>query len=387
MKTVCQITMFRTINYGSALQTYALHTAVERLLGWRCVTVDYVGQAGDRRIPRHPVRALRRLLGKAVYWRRDRAYDAFLRTELRLTPPYASSAALAATPPEADVYMTGSDQTFNPQWSGVDSAYFLDFAPRGRREIAYASSFAVSELPGAVRERYRQALSGYAALSVCEESGVRLIRELTGQEAHWCCDPTLLLTRPMWEALAAKAKRRLRKPYILVYIMAYMVNPYPEADRVIDEIQRSLGLDVIYLNGRRQDLGKPHSSVNKCATPYEFVDLFLNAAFIITSSFHGTVFALHAGKPFLALTEANSKKDSRLMALLHRIGAERHAVPVPIPSDFNAEGGMQRFAVRAGEYAACGVPRRLTRLATQRDCGTLSVYERNVVAGRRARGA
>lgn len=350
MKTVCQMTMFRTINYGSALQAYALHTAVERFCGCRCVTVDYVKQAGDMRPPRHPVRLWRWLLGRAIYWRRDRAYNAFLRTELRLTLPYATYEALAANPPEADVYMTGSDQTFNPQWSGADPAYFLDFAPKGKRKIAYASSFAVSALPADLCPRYREALSGYAALSVREESGVRLIRELTGQPARWCCDPTLLLTRLMWEAVAAKAKRHPRKPYILVYIMAYMVNPYPEADRVVDEVQRALGLDVVYLSGRKQDLGKPHSTVNKGASPYEFVDLFLNASFIITSSFHGTVFALHAEKPFLALTEADPKKDSRLMALLRRVGAERHAVPVPIPPVLTTGGGIHRYNVTPGEY-------------------------------------
>lgn len=354
MKTVCQITMFRTINYGSALQAYALHTAVTRLLGHRCLTVDYVAQAGERTFPRSPAALARYLLGRAVYWRRDRAYDAFLRRELDLTRPYASFAELAADPPAADVYATGSDQTFNPQWSGADPAYFLAFVPADKRptvcKIAYASSFAVSALPEALRPRYREALSDYDALSVREESGVALIRDLTGQAATWCCDPTLLLERTQWAAMAQKAARRPKRPYILVYIMAYMVNPYPQADRVIDEVARALGLDVVYLNGRRQDLGKPRATVNKSASPYEFVDLFLNASFIVTSSFHGAVFSLHSGKPFIALTEADPRKDSRLRALLRRVGAERHAVPVPIPDDFHV-GDPARFAQPTGGYA------------------------------------
>ncbi len=356
MKTVCQITMFRVFNYGSALQTYALSRTVESL-GHRCLTIDYVGQAGPRQgLPwRNPPALARALLSRLVYLRRDRAYDAFLRTETRLTRPYASFAEMAADPPEADVYMTGSDQTFNPQWSGGDPAYFLGFVPADRRaavrKISYASSFAVSALPPEMRERYRAALSDYDALSVREESGVALIRDLTGQAATWCCDPTLLLDRAQWAELAAKAKRRPKRPYLLVYIMAYMVNPYPQADRVIDELAHALGLDVVYLNGRRQDLGKPRSTVNKSASPYEFVDLFLNASFIVTSSFHGAVFSLHSGKPFIALTEADPRKDSRLRALLRRVGAERHAVPVPIPDDFHV-GDPARFAPPAEGYDA-----------------------------------
>lgn len=354
MKTVCQITMFRTINYGSALQAYALHTAITELLGHRCLTVDYVAQAGERTFPRSPAALARWLLARAIYWRRDRAYNAFLRRELTLTRPYGSFAELAAAPPVADVYATGSDQTFNPRWSGGDPAYFLAFVPAGRRgevrKIAYASSFAVAALPEGLKARYREALSDYDALSVREESGVGIVRDLIGREAAWCCDPTLLLERAQWAAMAQKAARRPKRPYILVYIMAYMVNPYPQADRVIDEVARALDLDVVYLNGRRQDLGKPRATVNKSASPYEFVDLFLNASFIVTSSFHGAVFSLHSGKPFIALTEADPRKDSRLRALLRRVGAERHAVPVPIPDDFHV-GDPARFAQPVGGYA------------------------------------
>lgn len=354
MKTVCQITMFRTINYGSALQAYALHTAITALLGHRCLTVDYVAQAGEWTFPRSPAALARWLLARAVYWRRDRAYNAFLRRELNLTRPYGSFAELAANPPVADVYATGSDQTFNPRWSGGDPAYFLAFVPAGRRgevrKIAYASSFAVAALPEGLKARYREALSDYDALSVREESGVGIVRDLIGREAAWCCDPTLLLGRARWAALAKRSKRRPKRPYILVYLMAYMVNPYPQADRVVAELQAALGLDVVYLNGRKQDLGKPRSTVDKSASPYDFVDLFLNASFILTSSFHGVVFALHSGKPFIALVEGDAAKDSRLLALLRRIGAERHAVPVPIPDDFQV-GDPARFAQPEGGYA------------------------------------
>ncbi len=356
MKTVCQITMFRVFNYGSALQTYALSTAIERLLGHRCLTIDYVGQAGTLyKPPRKPIAFVRWAIGRLIYLRRNRAYAKFLRQELHLTRPYQSFAEMVDDPPKADVYVTGSDQTFNPQWSGADPSYFLGFVPTERRrtvrKIAYASSFAVSALPPELQERYRAALLDYDALSVREESGIALIRDLTGQAATWCCDPTLLLDRAQWAALAQKARRRPKRPYLLVYIMAYMVNPYPQADCVVDSVAQALGLDVIYLNGRKQDLGKPHSTVNKSASPAEFVDLFLNASFIITSSFHGAVFALHSGKPFMAFVEGDPTKDSRLRALLKRVGAERHAVPVPIPDDFQVND-LADFAPPPETYAS-----------------------------------
>lgn len=340
MKTVCQITMFRVFNYGSALQTYALSTAIDNLPGYRCITIDYAAQSNTNANIRSPQDILRKLFSTVLYWRRTRLYNHFLREELKLTPPYASYEELRANPPRSDVYVTGSDQTFNPQWSGSDPAYFLGFVPAVRRsaikKISYASSFAVNRLPNTVVETYRKALSDYDALSVREESGTKIIRELLNRPAAWCCDPTLLLTREMWQVMAQKAVRKVRKPYILVYIMAYMVNPYPQADRIIAEAQKAFGnMHIIYLCGRKTDLGKPNATIIKNASPYEFVDLFLNASLIITSSFHGVVFSLHSKAPFIALTESDERKDTRLRSLLHRIGATKHIIPVPVPDDIH----------------------------------------------------
>lgn len=319
MKEVVQFTMSHVDNYGSLLQAYALQTAIEKL-GCSCRAICYgaVKKYG--------------LLQALLYYRRNRAFADFRKNAIHHTRRYLDFAALKADPPKADVYVTGSDQMFNPVCTQADPSYFLKFLPEEKRgayrKISYASSFAVKEIPDDMQGVYSAALSDYDALSLREQSGVELAEKLTDKPASLCCDPTILLTREDWLKFAEKAKRKIRKPYILCYNLNYMVDPYPMANEVERRVQQEIGLPIVFLSGSKADVGKPNSRIIKNATPYEFVDLFMNASFILTSSFHGTVFSLHSGKPFIAYHLADTKSDSRVYDLLARCNALNHAMPI-----------------------------------------------------------
>lgn len=319
MKEVVQFTMSHVDNYGSLLQAYALQTAIEKL-GHRCQAICYGA-------PKKYV-----LLQALLYYRRNRAFADFRKNAIHHTRRYLDFAALKADPPKADVYVTGSDQMFNPRWTKTDPSFFFNFLPKDRRgdykKIAYSSSFAVRDIPDDLKPMYATELSDYDALSLREQSGVELAEKLTGKPASLCCDPTILLTKEDWLKFAEKAKRKIRKPYILCYNLKYMADPYPMANKVERRVQEELGLPIIFLNGSKRDVGKPNSKIVKNATPYEFVDLFMNASFILTSSFHGTVFSLHSGKPFIAYHLADTKSDSRVYDLLARCNALNHAMPI-----------------------------------------------------------
>lgn len=330
MTKVVQFTMSRIPNYGSVLQTYALQRAIEKIPGCICQTIDYLPQSGksQKRCLKNAIRSIVRGL---VYGRSSRGFDHLKKKDIHLTRPYVDFNDLKEDPPEANVYVTGSDQMFNPIYTNGDPAYFFEFLSPDRRaqvrKISYASSFA-QELPAHWRDVYAKALMDYDALSLREQYGVDLAQELTGKLATLCCDPTLLLTRQEWMEFAAKAKRRIRHPYILCYNLAYRVNPYPMANEVERAIQEKLKLPILFVNGSKADLLKANSKVIKWATPYEFVDLFFNASFIMTSSFHGTAFALQSGKPFLSYVSANAAADNRISDLLVRCGAQGHIVPI-----------------------------------------------------------
>ena len=158
-----------------------------------------------------------------------------------------------------------------------------------------------------------------------EKSGVDLVANLTGKNAALVCDPTLLLTKEEWFPLAEQSKIMINKPYILVFILTYSYNPYPEVNRIIDTVQQKLGLHTIVLNGNKYDYLRKNTTVIKNAGPLEFLYLFKNASFIITSSFHGVAFSANFEKPFLAVVNKNGR-DSRLMSFIENVGLDEHAI-------------------------------------------------------------
>jgi len=93
-------------------------------------------------------------------------------------------------------------------------------------------------------------------------------------------------------------------------------------------MQEQLGLHVIYLDGQLSDYGKRNSTVVKCAGPCEFVKLFMDAKFVITTSFHGTAFALNFSVPLYSVIKNSDSSDSRMFSLLKLVGAENRAITI-----------------------------------------------------------
>ena len=102
-----------------------------------------------------------------------------------------------------DAYICGSDQIWNPTYKSTGSAYFLQFAPEYKR-IAFAPSFGLSRIPDALHTLYKKWLNGIPYLSVREEQGAKIIKELTGRDALVVPDPTLCLTRKQWGQVEKK---------------------------------------------------------------------------------------------------------------------------------------------------------------------------------------
>lgn len=346
MKTAIQMTMFHIRNYGSVLQTYALQKAIEAIPGWRCETLN-IRPWSDNGILRFDKRTegvveesnclnkwikrifrifnipylivkLRYLYKLHMYQKPlENLLEQFLQEKINLTRYYPDAETLWNNPPNADVYITGSDQTLNPRFTAGDGNWFFAFLPPSEKNkrISYASSIASSTLDERMKALYSRELSGYLGLSFREASGC-VIAQKMGVTAVHCCDPTLLLDKSFWIRFSSDRKRSQRKSYILSYNLCYMTDPYPMAEKVEKNLQRVLGLPIIKLDSR------------KGVTPYEFVDLFMNARFITTSSFHGTAFALQSENPFISYVPNLRDGDSRVYDLLHKCNAEKHIVTI-----------------------------------------------------------
>ena len=316
------ITMHKVLNCGSALQAYALQRKLQQM-GYDSEIIDYKYEdKGGRKSLKASITAfIRNALFGFPESRMKRKFKAFHKHNLSLTKSYDRE-SIVKDPPLFDLYIAGSDQVWNPRFIGDDVNFLLAFAPDGARRISYASSIAAGSLDEGSKEIFSRQLSRFSAISVRERSGVEIIKELTGKDARVCCDPTLLLGREDWDTLAASSKYRTGEKYILVYALSYMFDPFPQIYGIVDKVQKTLGLKVIFLQGRAKDVFRPGSKLIKSAGPEDFAFLFKHAEFVITTSFHGAAFALIYDKPLIGVVDSGSTADSRIRSLLEEVSAE-----------------------------------------------------------------
>ena len=350
MKTVGLITMHRVLNCGSFLQAYATVKAVERL-GYDCTVIDYlypmpwhlenaVGnenvQEDNRRFRR--LKKLFRMFGvlryvKRVrtYWRLHRALREFRDfSGVKLTCAYSRKSILKS-PPRFDVYLTGSDQTWNPRYVASDHSFLLDFTPEPAKRIAYAASFGCNELPVEHRKDYAGLLNRYSAISVREESGVPMVKDLCGKDASFVLDPTLLLTADEWHPLEADNVSPGRR-FVFVYALSYVFDPFPDIVELADRVAKELNAEVIFYTdavsrSELRDSGfSVISSLKHPLAPSEFLEYIDKSVFVISTSFHGTAFAVNFHKDFYAYLNPHPSKDDRVKSFLSSIGLEDRGV-------------------------------------------------------------
>ncbi len=184
-----------------------------------------------------------------------------------------------------DKFICGSDQIWNPYFPETIEENFLPFAKRGQR-LTYAASFGVSEIPENVKEKYGERISEFDFLSVREETGKKLICELTGRndsEVH--IDPTLLLSVDEWNKIKRCPSNFSNSKYILVYLLGGIQK---EIEDKVEELATSYNLKVINLRKNK------YYRTN----PAEFLYWIEHAEMIITNSFHGAVFSILYNKKF-----------------------------------------------------------------------------------------
>lgn len=316
------LTMHRVVNYGSALQTYALQNFLNEK-GFESEIIDFVFTNKP-----HGLKNWLRYLVKcnficAIKFRKFWNENYILSKKCYKTKDELSDASC-----KYDIYLTGSDQVWNPNHNGDELTFMFDFIKSPTAiKISYASSFSASVVPQCMEKKYSKLLTQYSTISVREEKAVGLIKRLTGKDAAWVCDPTLLIDKEIWQKLAQRAKLTIKGPYVLFYILTYAYNPYPEIEHIIKQIQEKYkGYRFVFLNGKVSDKRRHNSIVINNISPYEFISLIENAEFVVTTSFHGTAFAINFRKPFYSIIQSNLLLDDRMYSLLHRLGLDNRAV-------------------------------------------------------------
>mgnify|MGYP001810203640 FL=1 len=326
------LTFHAAHHYGAQLQAYALMKAVEAC-GSACEVIDYVRPDTEeaKRLfrpgiaPRSLLANVHTVLHYGALHRRAARFERFVRDDMIRSPKsYASYAALAADAPAYDAYVCGSDQIWNPliyREKTFDPAFFAGFAASGRK-IAYAPSFGIAEMPAEHQPALKDWLAGFESLSVRERNGEAIIRGVCGRSALTVLDPTLLLGPAQWNRVAEAP------PYATPYLLCYFISDPAGYEPYVTAMARRLGLSVVSLCGARRTVRGTARTVLD-AGPREFLGLFAHAAYVMTDSFHGTVFSINYGRPFASFSLAaggKKKVSSRLDSILGILGLRSRLV-------------------------------------------------------------
>lgn len=311
-------------NYGAVLQAFGLQEYLKRL-GHEVYVIDYRPEYITYCYPKDGSVFWKNksLLGsfKGLYnyyahsdirHRRWDYFENFITSRLNLYP-YRTGMDFH----EFDAVFIGSDQVWSKALTG--GKYDPLFFGKGVccKTIAYAPSSTTLSLTGEDKNFLKNSLDNFYAISVREGSLQRTFQPFTKNNIAVVVDPTLLAGRRCFDSMASNVLRK--RPYVLVYEIC----GHQEVYKVAKKLAKKLGADLVELtNGMR--LYHRHSMMED-ATPEDFVSLFKNAACVLTTSFHGTVFSLLFDTPFYTVLQGTAA-DNRMVFLLSSLNMKDRTI-------------------------------------------------------------
>lgn len=329
------ITIHKINNYGSVLQAYALQQVCKDL-GYDTEIIDYNFPNAHHRENRYAMlddaqpkepEFIRFLFAFALV-RQHKGIARFVRKFHNLSSrKYNIPEDLKSAPPRYDVYITGSDQLWSPRHCNGDPAFMLHFAPDEALKISYAASIGTKSIPEGLHSLYKELLSRYKYIGVRENSGVEVINTVVGKEATTVLDPTLLLNMNEWNRIASP-KRLVKKKYILCYFLNYSFNAFPYVDDLVEYMQQQTGYEIVHVARPPHKLKYKYTHYKVGASPEEFLALIRDAEMILTTSFHGTAFAVNYGKPVFTVVQDQNAGDSRQVSLMSNLRLEAQILSI-----------------------------------------------------------
>lgn len=224
-----------------------------------------------------------------------------------------------------NAFVVGSDQIWRPQYSytPITKAY-LSFAKDWNvvKRISYAASFGTDEWEYSQKQTKQCAelVRLFNAISVREESAVQLCKEYLHCEAVHVLDPTLLLDATDYIQLFANKQFAEPRGELLTYVL----DETPEKAGIIQRVATAFHYQVYRANSRYEDIAAPLSERVQPSVEQWLKD-FYDAKFVVTDSFHATVFSILFGKPFIVI--GNKERGlSRIYSLLEMFGLEKHII-------------------------------------------------------------
>lgn len=318
-------------NYGTILQAYALAKVI-RQNGYDCEYVQYCRHLRNPllRFAIRVIKVVLKWLGLIKINKNDEFYffktDDFRKVITRFNKFHkqyipCSKRKYTACDTEKinvlyDAFVVGSDQTWSDFInSSNDYVFFLPFVNDKAKKKSYAPSIGTISISEDYLKILGDKLADFSYLSCRERQNCNVIEKIAGKKCEYVVDPTLLLTPEEWDEIDSPIN--LPQQYILCYILG-------QKQCIVDfaeQLGKEKNLPVYYILTTPFVLDK--DKLLDDVGPREFVSLICNASYVVTDSFHGTIFSINYNVNFYSfnkrLQEAKMDND-RIMLILDEFG-------------------------------------------------------------------
>lgn len=360
-------------NYGSVLQSYALQSVLKKE-GINVTTIQYCDNPSKKNKAiiflrlkaknvlniRHFYRKVqKKLMAKAdsdystICVKRKEKYDEFVRKNFSLTNKFNSVQEVKEYVSTLDCVVLSSDQLWGPE-DLIRGYHTLEFIPSGINKIAYATSFGVSTVPKFLNSTIKTFIPKIHHVSVREESGRKIISSLCGRDVPVVLDPTLLLDAEEWHRVAGENKL-VKDDYIFCYFLGENVNNF-ECARMTAKGLNCKSVSILHPEAYNSTDERFADVYIDAVGPQEFLNLIYNAKYVITDSFHASIFSIHFRKKFVVfdryVSSSSMSRNTRIENLLKMTGlTSRHvknidsSVQQQIESDIEWECVIDKLTV------------------------------------------
>lgn len=333
------ITIHNSPNYGACLQSYALYKYIANQ-GVKCELIDlkrpiHAGYVHSehfkpfyerKKTLMKKVKDLVRPIVKPNSVSKETSNPVRIskfqhfNSAIKFSQPYYNIEELYANPPKYDVYISGSDQLWNPEQPFSIEPYFLTFVKdKEAKKISYASSIGLKSVEEHILEKFTSWLKSYDDIAVREQAAIDLLQPKLSKAITKVSDPTFLLAPSEWKSLAIPSQYQ---NYIFCFILGGHATLLENAIEFAKKEQKQL--IIVAQRGIKEN---PDYIAIDDAGPEEFLGLINGADCVLTDSFHGTVFSLLLGVPnFYTYVAPTNKRASRLESLLEPFGYLNHII-------------------------------------------------------------
>ena len=305
MKNIVLVTWIGNGNYGTSLQSFALHRKLEMLgykvsflqnfpntFGFKYKVNNILSSLGiDTKKIKETIRPQKQTL-------KQRKLADFISKNYSFYKPILSQSDLGELKASTDVFVTGSDQIWNTTFR-FTPFYFLDFAGDSKR-VAYASSIGLNDFPKQHKPIVKELLSKFSHIGLREQTAVDIVSKLLGRaDVVQVSDPTFLLNEVEWTEISDRATIEIKLPK--KFIFCYLIGNNSWYKQQLGEVISATGIKnvIIVPAAENADFSIEGATVYENAGPLEFVKLIKESSFVCTDSFHATAISINLNKNFV----------------------------------------------------------------------------------------